>query len=105
MCFMSNEIDGESWSQWLDFDQTNVSSTPESAGVFVMHAVMKILFIGSGQNLRQALLQSMEDLCISKAKRFRYVTTQSYDRVKEQLIKEYVEKHNGELPLCMQPST
>jgi hypothetical protein len=100
---MSTEF-GESWSQWLDFDKSNVSSTPESAGVFTMHASMKILFIGASQNLRNSLLESLSKPCLDKAKRFRYMITDSPDKVKEQLIQKYTQKHDGKLPLCMESS-
>ena len=37
VCVMSSTESGESWSQWIDFDKSNVSSIPECAGVFGMH--------------------------------------------------------------------
>ena len=92
------------WSQWLDFDKSTISEIPESAGVFSMHAAMKILFIGASQNLRNSLLESLSEPCRDKAKRFRYMVTESPDKVKEQLIAEYVAKHDGKLPLCMEGS-
>jgi len=79
---MSSTESGESWSQWLDFDKSIVSSIPECAGVFGMHASMKILFIGSTQNLRNSLLEALSTPCIDKAKRFRYMITESPDEVK-----------------------
>ena len=93
-----------SWSQWLDFDEPNVKVIPESVGVFSMHASMKILFIGASQNLRGSLLESLSTPCRDKAKRFRYMITESPDKVKEQLIAEYVAKHDGKLPLCIEGS-
>jgi hypothetical protein len=30
--------------------------------------------------------------------------TDSPDKIKEQLIKEYTQKHDGKLPLCMESS-
>ena len=92
------------WSQWLDFNKSNVNEIPESAGVFSMHASMKILFIGASQNLRNSLLESLSTTCRDKAKRFRYMVTESPDKVKEQLIAEYVAKHDGKLPSCMEGS-
>jgi excinuclease UvrABC nuclease subunit len=99
---MSSTESGESWSQWLTYDKSNVSSIPERAGVFMMHASMKILFIGSTQNLKNSLLESLSTPCIDMAKRFRYMITESPDKVKTQLLKEYIEKHEGKLPLCME---
>jgi hypothetical protein len=67
-----------------------------------MHTGMKILFIGSTQNLKKSLLECLSDPCISKAKRFSYAITQSSDKIKEQLLNEYRNKHNGTLPTCME---
>ncbi len=58
----------DDWSQWLDFDWANVESVPESPGVCVMHASMKIVYIGAGQNVRQELLSRLSDPCTGKAK-------------------------------------
>lgn len=99
---MSSSEEEASWSEWLDFDKSNVINIPECAGVFGMHAAMKILFIGSSQNLRNSLLESLSTPCIDKAKRFRYMITESPDVVKAQILKEYIEKHDGKLPLCME---
>lgn len=90
----------EEWSQWLDFDKLNVESTPESPGVFVMHASMKVLYIGGHQNIRRGLIECLSNECSSQAKRFRYLLTQSPDSVRDGLMKEYVEKHQGKAPLC-----
>ena len=90
-----------SWSQWMDFERKNVEDIPELSGVYMMHAAMKILYIGSGENLRQKLLESLSEPCISKAKRFRYMATQLPDEVKEQLLNEYLRKH-GKLPECIE---
>jgi len=98
---MSGET-GELWSEWLDFSQDLVNSVPERPGVFVMHTAMKILFIGSAKNLRASLLESLAAPCLEKAKRFRYMITDSRDKVKEQLIQDYNKRHNGKLPECME---
>lgn len=97
---MSSETE-TTWSVWMDVERKNVETVPELAGVFVMHAAMKILYIGSGENLRQKIFESLSNPCISKAKRFRYMVAQSPDKVKEQLVTEYVGKH-GKLPECME---
>lgn len=94
--------ESEQWSDWLDFNQDFIKSIPETPGVFVMHAAMKILFIGSAQNLRISLIESLTKPCLESAKRFKYMVTDSQDAVKEQLIQDYVKKHNGKLPLCME---
>lgn len=90
------------WSEWLNFDKAIVEAVPESPGVCMMHASMKVLYIGGSQNIRQSLLECLSDECTSKAKRFHYLLTPSYDQMKEQMLKEYAEKHSGSLPVCME---
>ena len=90
-----------SWSEWIDFDRTNVEAVPETGGVYAMHAAMKILYIGSATNLRQGLLESLSHPCISKAKRFHYMTTDNHSEMKEKLLNEYRQKH-GRLPECIE---
>jgi hypothetical protein len=90
----------DGWSQWLDFDGPTIESAPEAAGVFVMHANMKVLYIGGNVNIRQGLKSRLADECCSKAKRFRYKLTPSPDSVRQELLKEYMEKHGGKTPLC-----
>lgn len=98
---MNNE-EALDWSPWLDFDRGNIAKIAESEGVYKIHAGMKILFIGSSQNLRESMLGCLSDPCISKAKRFSYAIIESADRVKEQILDEYRNKHNGKLPSCME---
>lgn len=93
----------DDWSQWLDFDRANIEAAPESPGVCVMHASMKILYIGGSQNIRQELLHRLSDPCAGKAKRFRYIMTPEFETVKEQQVKEYVSKHSKPPP-CMEPN-
>ncbi|MGI0037734.1 MAG: DUF7508 domain-containing protein [Nitrososphaera sp.] len=90
----------EEWSQWLDFDSANIGSVPESAGVFVMHASMKVLYIGGSQNIRKGLTERLANECSNKAKRFRYMLTESPDGARSSLLKDYAEKHEGKLPMC-----
>jgi len=90
------------WSPWLDFNSDNINGLVESEGVYKIHAGMKILFIGSGQNLRESLVGCLSDLCINKAKRFSYAVIAPSDKVKEQLLIEYRRKHNDRLPSCME---
>ena len=89
------------WSQWLNFDRASIETVPESPGACVMHASMKILYIGGGQNVRQELLGRLSDPCICKAKRFRYIVTPEFEAVRDQQVKEYVGKH-GKMPPCME---
>lgn len=100
----SEEEKGEDiWSEWLDFDQSNITraAIPDKPGVFKVHASMKILYIGSSMNLRQSLLESLPDPCIGKARRFSYLVTEKAEQIKDQLLKEYRETHRGNLPACM----
>ena len=97
------EKGGDVWSQWLDFNRSNIDAltTLDKPGVFKVHANMKILFIGSSTNLKQSLLESLSDPCISKARRFSYLITENSMHIKNQLLKEYSESHGGSLPTCM----
>ena len=100
---MNNEnTDTLDWSPWLDFDRENITHIAESEGVYKIHAGMKILFIGSSPNLRESMYASLSDPCLSKAKRFSYAITESSDKIKERLLNEYRNKHNGTLPSCME---
>jgi hypothetical protein len=91
------------WSEWLDFNHSNIATIAilDAPGVFKVHAKMKILYIGSSINLKQSLIESLSDPCISKATRFSYLITEDAERVKNQLLKEYRESHGGSLPTCM----
>jgi excinuclease UvrABC nuclease subunit len=96
---MSEEI---IWSDWLDFNPEQIASVPESAGVYMMHAAMKILVIGNSDNLQQTIKNSLKTPCTSDAKRFRYFVTSSHEEISKKLLKEYREKHDGKLPKCME---
>ena len=100
---MNNErIEALDWSEWLDVDRNNIANIAEAEGVYKIHAGMKILFIGAGQNLRESMLGCLSDPCLTKAKRFSYAIIESADKVKEQLLNEYRNNHNGKLPACME---
>jgi excinuclease UvrABC nuclease subunit len=97
------EFEQLDWSQWLNFDKSNIIAVPELPGVYKMHESMKILYIGGSQNLRESLLGCLSRPCISKSKRFSYALTQSdIDKLKDQLINNYRSKHNNKLPTCME---
>ena len=38
-----------SWSDWLDYNQDEISKTPQEPGIYMMHAAMKILYIEIGR--------------------------------------------------------
>jgi hypothetical protein len=97
----SDNTETLNWSSWLDFDKDLINNIPESEGVYKMHASMKILYIGNSHNLRQSLLESLSNSCLKKATRFSYALTESSGKIKEFLLDEYRNKHNGKLPICM----
>lgn len=90
------------WSDWLDFNQENIQKSPTSAGVFMMHAAMKILYIDSADNIKNGIIQAQQKPCITEATRFRFMETKDHDTTRSDLIKDYQERHNGILPRCMQ---
>jgi len=90
------------WSEWFDYNADEVSKIPEESGVYMMHAAMKILYIGNTTNLRQAILESLNNSCTKDAKRFKYSITTMHEQIGTQLLKEYQEKHEGNLPKCME---
>jgi len=90
-----------SWSDWLDFNSEQIAKIPTDSGVYMMHASMKILYIGNSANLRQTVLESINNPCIKDAKRFKYSSIDNHEQVRTQLIKEYQEKHEGQMPRCM----
>jgi len=102
---MKNDLEegANTWSEWLDFNLSSITTTVIAGkpGVFKVHASMKILFIGSSTNLKQSLIDSLSDPCISKAKRFSYLVTENADQIKDQLLREYRKSHGGNLPSCM----
>lgn len=90
------------WSDWLDFNEDTISKIPQSAGVYMMHASMKILFIGGADNIKTSIQDKDKDPCISRATRVRYMQTSSYEQMTDDLIKDYQDRHGGKLPQCME---
>ena len=62
---------------------------------------MKILLIESNEDMQNGLLKALKAPCTSEAGRFCYFQSNSQDSLKEKLIDEYKEKHDGNLPKCM----
>ncbi len=91
-----------SWSEWLDFDRAGVENVPEEPGIFMMHASMKVHYIGGSANMRKSLTELLDDSCARNAKRFHYMPTPSFEEEKNKLLKDYADKHQGKLPLCME---
>ena len=92
----------DSWSGWLDFDAGTVDGIPSEPGVFVMHAAMKILYIGGSESLREDLAGRLADPCTRDASRFKYMLAPNYRDVRDGLLGEYRERHGGRLPRCME---
>ena len=90
------------WSDWLDFNKETISKIPQSAGVYMMHTSMKILFIGGSENIKTSIQDKEKDSCISKATRVRYMQTGSYEQITNDLIKDYKDRHEGKRPQCME---
>ena len=90
------------WSDWFDFNQEYITKIPESPGVYMMHAAMKILYIGDTMNLKKSISDSLSMNCICDAKRFRYFVTPIHESIKKKLLDEYRTKHDGKLPKCME---
>lgn len=89
------------WSDWLDYNEVTISKIPQSAGVYMMHASMKILFIGGSENIKISIQDKNGEPCISRATRVRYMQTVSYEQITDDLIKDYQDRHEGKLPQCM----
>jgi len=92
---------GTGWSDWLDLNSEIISTVPESPGVFMMHAKMKVMYIDGTDNLRKGLFEAIKRPCVSEAKRFRYMPTLSPQAIKDELINDYKKRHEGKLPECM----
>jgi len=89
------------WSEWFDFNEETISRIPQTAGVFMMHISMKILFIGGSENMKAAI-QHNTNPCVSRATRIRYMQTSSFEKIMDELIKDYQSRHEGKLPQCME---
>lgn len=92
----------DNWSEWLDFKKENFERLPSGPGVFMMHQAMKILLIEDSDNLREKIESTLCDPCTSNATRFRYLQIEYPEKKKEDLLKDYQERHQGQLPRCMQ---
>jgi hypothetical protein len=94
----------EEWSEWLDFNRETITSiVPQESGLFKVHASMKILHIGTAQNLRTTLLDFTLDSCVGKGQRFSFMINRgSLENLKRNLLIEYKLRHNGKLPACME---
>ena len=95
---MSNNY---SWSDWLDLNENIISNIPKNAGVYSMHLAMKILFIEGTENLQESIQEKLKHPEISENTRVKFMKTASYESITNDLIKDYKNRHDGKLPLCM----
>lgn len=104
---MTDTQNQDIWSEWFDFNQQTITSiVPEDPGLFKIHASMKILYIGSAQNLMKSLLESSTDSCIGKGQRFSYIISRgSLEDLRTKLLDDYKLRHNNKLPACMEGKT
>jgi len=95
-----NKMQQIEWSDWLDFNQDMISKTPETSGVFMMHAAMRILCIGGSENMRKTI-EDISEKCVLDATRFRYGQEKDFEKIKNKLIADYKKRHEGKSPECM----
>ena len=60
------EMPENKWSNWGDNNQESLSKIPEKPGVYMMHASMKILFIGGSQNMKKSITETLEKNVLQK---------------------------------------
>ena len=90
------------WSDWTDFNENIISNIPQSAGVYMMHASMKILLIEGASDIKKSVIEKLSYPHMTNNTRLRYMKTPSYEKMAEKLVKDYKNRHEGNLPSCMQ---
>jgi len=50
----------------------------------------------------KAAIQHNTNPCVSRATRIRYMQTSSFEKIMDELIKDYQSRHEGKLPQCME---
>ena len=89
------------WSEWFDHNQETLSKIPETSGVYMMHKSMKILHIGGSKNMKKSVIETLSDGCVSEATRFRFRREENFEKIKNELIKDFKKRHEGQGPSCM----
>ena len=92
----------DSWSDWVDFNQASISNIPQSSGVFMMHSSMKILFIEGTKNIKKSIQEKFSHPTISENTRLRFIETGNFEKISNKLIRDYRNRHEGNLPFGMQ---
>ncbi len=90
------------WSEWFEFNQENINKSPSRGGVFRMHQNMKMMYIGNSDNIQKRLSQLLKEACIADSKRFCFIESPNHEQIKEQVLNDYKNRHEGKLPKCMQ---
>ncbi|UCC59368.1 MAG: FAD-dependent oxidoreductase [Dehalococcoidia bacterium] len=86
--------------EWLEFTPENVSAAPETDGVFrLLDECKEVIYIGSGQNIREGLEEIMEsgDEWVEKARYLHFEETMMYTMRESELIQHFMQEH-GRLP-------
>jgi len=82
--------------KWLAFNEENVCEVPQEEGVFqLLDEEHNVLVIKGTANLREALLEQMEEN--EKAAWFQFEEHKMYSQRESELIQQYLQKH-GEMP-------
>lgn len=82
--------------KWQNFERENVEAVPEIEGVFqLLDADKKIIKISGTANLRQGLLEKLEDP--GEVKYFLWEEDPMYTKRESELIQQYLQEH-GEMP-------
>jgi len=89
------------WSEWFEFNQKNISNVPSVGGVFRMHQNMKMMYIGNSDNMQERLSQLLIESCISDSKRFCFIESPNHAQIKDEVLNDYKNRHDGKLPKCM----
>ena len=90
------------WSEWFEFNQENINKVPSLGGVFRMHQNMKMMYIGNSDNIQKRLSQLLIESCIADSKRFCFIESPNHEQIKEQVLNDYKNRHEGKMPKCMQ---
>ena len=83
------QMEQKEWSEWLDFSENTIKNISNSAGVFMMHSSMKILFIEGTEDIKKSIEGKMKHPCITNTTRLRYMNTPDYEKIANELITDY----------------
>ncbi|MFQ6083717.1 MAG: FAD-dependent oxidoreductase [Candidatus Aminicenantia bacterium] len=82
--------------RWLEFNSQNISSVPETGGVYqLLDAQKNIIYIAGAPNLRRALQEQLSSY--KEVRFFDYEEDLMYTKRESELLQQYLQKH-GRLP-------